>query len=245
MNLISTAFSGRPAYDMALSHAVLLGVARCMLPPTARLYRPGPTLAFGRLDVRSHGFSRASARALEHGFRPVVRVTGGRAAAYDERSLIYEEACPTSDHLAGVQARYAAASTLVCDALRAVGANARVGEVPGEYCPGDYSVSIDGRVKVAGIAQRAIRGATLVSTVIVVGGGDAIRSVLRDVNDALGFEWDIPTAGALDEEVPGAAVTDVEQELTTHLARRGGLVATDFAEPTLLEAERLEERHAG
>ena len=37
--------------------------------------------------------------------------------------------------------RFEEVAGLIADALRALGVDARVGEVPGEYCPGAYSVN--------------------------------------------------------------------------------------------------------
>ena len=42
--------------------------------------------------------------------------------------------------------------------LGRLGVDARVGEVPGEYCPGAFSVNARGRIKLAGVGQRLISG---------------------------------------------------------------------------------------
>ena len=84
--------------------------------------------------------------------------------------------------------------------------DARVGEVEGEYCPGEFSVNARGRVKLIGAAQRIIRGAWLLSSVVVVDGAETLRAVLEDVYAALGLEWDPGTVGAVAEEAPGVGV---------------------------------------
>jgi lipoate-protein ligase A len=96
-------------------------------------------------------------------------------------------------------------------ALASLGVDARVGAVPGEYCPGDYSVNARGRVKLAGVAQRVVRGASLLGATIVVRDGARVQAVLRDVYAALEIEWDEATAGAVEDEVPGVTVEAVEQ----------------------------------
>jgi octanoyl-[GcvH]:protein N-octanoyltransferase len=40
-----------PALEVAVAHALLERVSRGELPALVRLYRPAPTLAFGRLDA--------------------------------------------------------------------------------------------------------------------------------------------------------------------------------------------------
>ena len=101
MRLLRASSPGRPALDIALSNALLARVARGELGPTVRLYRPGPTLAFGRLDALRPGFAEAGEAARDAGFEPIVRLAGGHAAAYHELSLIYEEITRESDATAG------------------------------------------------------------------------------------------------------------------------------------------------
>ena len=82
-------------------------------------------------------------------------------------------------------------------ALAGLGVETQVGEIPGEYCPGAYTVSAAGRLKLVGSAQRAVRGAALLSAFILVGDGDRLRGALFDVYRALEIAWRPETAGAL------------------------------------------------
>ena len=109
--------------------------------------------------------------------------------------------------------------------------------MPGEYCPGAYSVNARGRVKLVGTAQRLVRGAALLGASIVVRDGAGVRAVLRDVYAALGLEWDDATAGALDEEVPGVTLDAVEQAV---LAAYDAPEALPLDSTTLALAARLE-----
>jgi octanoyl-[GcvH]:protein N-octanoyltransferase len=241
MRLSRESFPDPAELDIAVSHALLQRVAQGELGPVARLYRPVPTMAFGRLDALRPGFVQAGAAAREHGFEPIVRLAGGHAAAYDERSLIYEEITPELDVTAGLHERFRECAALLAGALDELGVDARVGEIPGEYCPGAYTVSASGRVKLVGIAQRAVRGAALVTAFVQVGGGARLRSALVDVYDALELAWDPATAGALDDVLPGASIADVEQAI---LAAHGRDLAIDpVDEPTLALGRELAARH--
>lgn len=202
-----------PAIDIERSRMLLAAIAAGESEPLLRLFAPGRALAFGRLDVLRDGYEDARERARAAGFAPIVRLVGGRAAAFTPRCLIYEEFSRTTALTSGTQARFAAVADRIATALRALGADARVGELAGEYCPGRYSVSVAGTTKVAGLGQRAVRGAALVSAVIVVGDGGPIRAVLADVLDALGDDWDPATAGALDDHLPGADIGAVADAL--------------------------------
>jgi octanoyl-[GcvH]:protein N-octanoyltransferase len=168
------------------------------------MFRPGAAVQFGRLDRRRPGFPAACDAALRHGFTPIIRVVGGLAAAHDGESIVFDEFLRSG--VESIQDRFELASRRLARALGTVADDVRVGRIDGEYCPGDHSINLRGAVKVAGTAQRVIKGAALVSTVIVAGHGERIRSVLEDVYGALELEWKSSTAGAL--EVPAASVEE-------------------------------------
>ena len=239
MRLLRDSFPDRPALDIALSHALLARVARGELEPTVRLYRPGPTLAFGRLDTLRAGFAEAGAAARDAGFAPMVRLAGGHAAAYHEASLIYEEITAENDMTAGLHDRFRDGAELLGGAIASFGIDARVGEIPGEYCPGAYTVSAAGRIKLVGTAQRVVRGGALVSAFVIVGGGDRLRAVLFDVYRALELAWDPATAGALDDAAPGVPVAAVEEAI---LGDRE-LTPAHVDDRTLALAREFEPRH--
>jgi octanoyl-[GcvH]:protein N-octanoyltransferase len=243
VRLLRDSFPERPALDIAVSHALLTRVAGGELDATLRLYRPGPTLAFGRLDGLRPGFRRAGTAAREHGLEPVVRLAGGHAAAYHEDSLIYEEITPQPDVTAGLHERFREGAGLLADALDGLGVDARVGEIPGEYCAGAYTVSASGRVKLVGVAQRAVRGAALLTAFVLIAGGDRLRAALVDVYRELELEWDPGTAGALDDVLPGASMVAVERALLTARAHDRELTVAAIDEPTLELAHELEARH--
>src|SRR5688500_13161890 len=56
LSVIRQAHSGRPAFDTAVSHAVLLRIARSELGATFRLRRAERVLAFSKQDANSPGF---------------------------------------------------------------------------------------------------------------------------------------------------------------------------------------------
>jgi octanoyl-[GcvH]:protein N-octanoyltransferase len=174
-----------------------------------RIFRPGPTLAFGRLDLLLPGFGAACRAARRRGYVPVARSAGGHAAVYDEECLVVEHVTRAEDVTAGLQERFEAQSSLLRAALAGLGADARIGELPGEYCAGAHSINLGGRIKVAGIAQRAIRHGALTTAVVVVGGGERLRAAIAEVYGALGLAVDPARAGAVDDELPGLGVDRV------------------------------------
>jgi lipoate-protein ligase A len=228
--------SDRATFDIAVSHALLLRLARGELPETLRTYRPAPTVAFGRRDALAGGFAEAVAAARAHGFTPVLRSPGGRPAAYDHDSVVFDLAVHSDSPLTGAQEAFASTSQALAAGLRTLGVDARVGPVPGEYCRGDFSVNAGGRTKIAGTAQRRIRGATLLGGIVTVAGAARLRAVLVDVYAALAIEWDPASLGSLEDVASG----DVERAIAGAL----GMTPSPPDAATLALAAELEPRHA-
>lgn len=235
--LIVRALPDEPGLDLGLSHALLRQVASGEREPLVRLYRPGPTAAFGRRDRLRPGFPAACAVARKLGFVPLLRAAGGLAAVYDERSLIVERFSVEREHEIGngIPERFAAIAEVVTAVLRDLDVDARVGEIAGEYCPGEHSVNVGGRIKVAGAAQRLVRGGAMVSLVLVVDGGPRVREAVERIYAALGLPLDPSVTGALTDVAPGLEIGRVETALRHALAPEATVVEPD---PPLLAAAR-------
>jgi lipoate-protein ligase A len=236
-------FRHRAAFGTAVSRAILVRVAAGQLPATLRLHRPGPILAFSRQDAASRGYPQAVQAAREAGFEPVLRLVGGRAAVYHDLTIACSWAVPDRSPAARTEARFLELAELLAAALRELGADARVGEVPGEYCPGAWSVNADGRRKLVGIGQRLIAGGAHRGAVIVVGGADRIRDVLGPVYRALDLDWDPATVGSVEDEVGAVGLTRVEEAILSQLSRRYELIVAEPDHETLELAARFEPHH--
>jgi octanoyl-[GcvH]:protein N-octanoyltransferase len=243
VDLLEGSAGADPAFDVALAHALLELVAAGRRGPALRCYRPRAAVAFGRRDTFLPGFPAAAAAARRHGFIPLIRGTGGRAAAYDEGCLVLDEIMPAADSMTGIQDRFAAEAERQAGALRRLGIDARVGQVPGEYCPGEFSVNARGATKLIGAAQRIIRGAWLLSTVVVVHPVGDLRAVLEDVYAELGLEWDPATTGSIAEEAPGVRVEQVRDALLAQYAPPDGFSRASVGPADLARAEALVGRY--
>ena len=131
----------------------------------------------------------------------MIRLGGGHAAAYGPGCLIHEEIVPHRSTLEGLQERYAQETTLVRRRCWRSAPRSVVGALEGEYCAGAHSLHAGG-VKVAGIAQRVVKGAALISSAVLVDAGPSLRAVLVDVYAALGIDWRPQTAGSLADVAP-------------------------------------------
>ncbi|MDP9418237.1 MAG: lipoate--protein ligase family protein, partial [Actinomycetota bacterium] len=168
----------------------------------------------------------------------VLRAPGGRAAAYHPKALCLDLVVADDDPHSGSQARFVALAEVLVDALESLGVPAGVGPVPGEYCPGRYSVHARGRWKLAGTAQRVVRGAWFLGAVVLVSGVETVREVVAPAYDALGLHCDVSTVGAVDDLVPGVGVGDVALAVLDAFGRRASL-SSGAAPPRLLERARL------
>lgn len=245
--MFATTRVGDGAEEAATSLALLHAVAAGIVPETIRVHHTDPVVAFGRRDVVTPGYRAAVAATRSCGFEPVERLAGGRAAVFHRNTLAFAWASRVDDARTGVAARFEWLSDVVTCALRRLGAPAEIGAVPGEYCPGAYSVYLRGHAtqsdrrvlgrKVMGVGQRLVRRGAHVGGVIVVRDPDSIRSVLSPVYSRLGIEWDPATVGSLDEAVPGVGLTDVVDALRTELATRLQL-HDDVLSPSVIAAGR-------
>lgn len=219
IRLLTDAWPDEPGLDTGISHALVAAVGAGSEPETLRLHQAAPVLAFGRRDTVSAGYADAVTAAIDHGYLPIERLAGGRAAVFHEGTIAFSWAQPTADPRSGVEERFRQIAMILQEGLEALGVEATIGEVPGEYCPGRYSISARGRSKIVGIGQRLVRGAAHVGGVIVVDGHDRISDVLVPVYRALGIDWDPDTAGSIAAEVGTVTVPEVLDTLSEVFAR--------------------------
>ena len=244
IRITTEAFGARPASDIAVSRAILQGVSDGAEPETLRLYTPGTSVVFGPQDARSQGFDVAVAAARSKGFEPLMRLGGGRAAVFHEQTLAFAWSMPDSSPRENVDARFEEIAGIVAAALQGLGVDARIGEVPGEYCPGRHSVNALGKAKLMGVSQRVIRRAAHVGGVIVVGGSQRIKDVLKPVYEALGVTWRPETTGSIEDEVRGVGYDSVREAILGEFRSRFTLETGEISEAVLSLAASLEGEHA-
>ncbi len=205
-----------PVEELAFARVLLDSVKAGRRGATLRMYRPAPTLAFGARDRFLPGFATAVEAARDHGFTPALRSLGGRAAAYHPGSLVIDHIEPSDAFITNTNARFTGFGQDYVEVLRRLGIDARLGEIPGEYCPGEHSVNVAGRIKAIGTAQRVVSGAWLFSSSVVVEDPDPIRAVLTDVEAALGIDWEPSTGGSISEIHPEVTIDSVAEAFAAY-----------------------------
>ncbi len=226
MNIIREPYApGEHLYDFQESVRFLRSVGRGENPSTLRFYSPAPNVAFGRRDELNPYFSAAKQAAHDAGYVAAVRPVGGHAAAYHGGCLVVDHFQAAVDAVSGNMDRFDIFARMYVRVLESLGVHAGVGEIPGEYCPGEYSVyartDAGARVKIVGTAQRVVSGAWWFSAGIVVDNSAPLRQVTTDVYRELGLTLNPQTVGAITDINPLVAVEDVEDAVLGALAEMG------------------------
>jgi octanoyl-[GcvH]:protein N-octanoyltransferase len=243
LRILHDSFEDDPALDAAVSRALMLRVGSGELPETLRIARPGTTVAFAKRDAVSPGYREAVAAAAAHGFEATLRLAGGRAAVFHEGTMEIGHAVPGEEPRTGIHERFEHTAARIARALGRLGVDARVGEVPGEYCPGRYSVNARGTAKLAGIGQRIVAGGSHTGVVLVVSGEQRINDVLRPVYAALGIAWEPQVTGSTLTESAGAGWESVRDALLAEYAHDHELVEGELDPETLALARELAPEH--
>lgn len=232
-----------PSLDTAVSHALLRMASEGRHGESLRLYRPAEVVAFGKRDAVADGFAKAVTSAGEAGYESVIRMAGGRAAVFHRETIAFAWTIPTPSPRDSITERFERLSGLLVDAFRDLGADARLGEVPGEYCPGEFSVNLGGSTKVMGVGQRLITGAAHVGGVIVVDKGTAVADVLVPVYRDLGLVWDPATSGDLASAIPGLTWENVKDSVLNSFGRMTEFDEAPIPREALRRARDLEIQH--
>ncbi|MFM6980401.1 MAG: biotin/lipoate A/B protein ligase family protein [Micrococcales bacterium] len=182
-----------------------------------QVYAPHKTVAFSRRESFMPGFEEAQQAARDLGYEPIIRNTGGRAVAYDPTSLVFDIALPeptlryTNDFI------FKEVGSVLVAMLRAFKIDARLGEVPGEYCPGKFSINARDEVKLIGTSQRAMPGARLVSGSLLLTNTDETREVLTQIYAAMNFDWNPATVASVEDEIGSVDQATFKSALTQEL----------------------------
>lgn len=187
-----------PSQDISIGPQILQYVVNQKAGSFLRIYRPNRTVALSNRDRSSQGSDQAIRATLEHGFAPVFRSPGGRAVAYHEQSLALDLFSHDLDPHIRINDRFQEVGEIFVDAFARVGIQSKIGEVPGEYCPGKYSVTTGG-AKLVGTAQRLKKGGWHLGASVVVRNALPVRDVLRDVYRSMELAMDPKTVIGLNE----------------------------------------------
>jgi octanoyl-[GcvH]:protein N-octanoyltransferase len=170
-----------------------------------RFRRPRPTAAFSPQDTTHPAYEDIKERARARGFEPIERGTGGRLTLFDENALGITIIAPHAAPHGAMIRRYEILSGAIEQGLRNLGIDARVGELPNEYCPGKYSVNAEGRIKLVGVAQRMNQRCLQMGAIVSVYRSEEACAGIAEAYRSMGLNFDPLTFGA---------ITDLHSSLT-------------------------------
>lgn len=242
LSVIRGGLTGDAPLDTAVSRAILRRVTDSELGETLQIGTPHKVVAFGKHDTLTDGFDEAVDTARQAGFDPTIRIAGGRAVVFSPTIVRFAWTVPTEEPAPAMHARFRTLSSAVVDALAALGIASEIGEVPHEYCAGEYSVHVLGNRKVMGVGQRLTRSAAQVGGMIVVDGAAQINEVLVPIYEQLGVPMDPDATGAL-ADVRAVTSDDVGDALAHALAAGRPLVESVVDDATMQAAEAMRDGH--
>lgn len=234
--LLDGAWPGQPGLDTAISQAILDRVSAGEQPATMRLYVPGREVAFGKQDTVTPQYPAAVAAAAEAGFASVQRLAGGRAAVFTEHTIAFSLAVPDSDPRTTIYERFDHITEMIVATFAVLGVESAVGEVPGEYCPGDYSIHHDNRIKLMGVGQRLAKHGAHIGGVITVNQADLLLTALIPVYRALDLKWDPNTVGTLGDVRDGVTNEEVIAAFESVLAHHYEISRDRVGDDLVIEA---------
>jgi octanoyl-[GcvH]:protein N-octanoyltransferase len=182
-----------------------------------RLRRPRPTAAFSPQDTTHPDYHRIKEMARANGFEPIERGTGGRLTMFDEKALAITIIAPHADPQKYMMQRYTKFAGAIAAAMVNLGIDARIGELPNEYCPGKFSINAEGKVKLVGIAQRMIRNCYQMGAIIAVDRSENACTAIAEAYRAMGLPFDPATYGAISERAPHVTYDSVRNEIIATL----------------------------
>lgn len=223
----------RSSQELALA-ALMLRSPRLATAEIVRVYVPQePTVAFTARDLRRPTIGDAVKAARAAGFTAAVRSPGGRMVAYDSGAVVIDHVDRTTGLRAAGSTTFAENAMAHRSVLERLGlADVRVGQVDGEYCPGEFSVNVAGAVKVVGSAQRVTAGGSLFSTVVQVDLTERVRAVVTEVSAALGYDLRASSVGGVRDFTPsltaGAVAAAFAEDYRSRLSVSDGQLPTEL-----------------
>ncbi len=233
-----------PAHGYGFQRTVFEQVAAGERPATLSITPSTRHVGVTKRDTHRPGFREAVEFSEKLGFSVFVRGAGGGATAAAAGTFGFSIVRPSrrGDAALGVAARYREASDLALAAFSRLGVHdAEVGEVAGEFCPGDNSLRIGGYrtgMKVCGIAQRLTSRATSVGGIVLVAGHREITPVLEAVYGAMNLPFRPESVGSLARAGYAGNVSEVVAAFAREGDKRYGIEPVEADGETLAEARR-------
>lgn len=165
--------------------------------PIMHFWTTAPQIILGMLDTKLPFLNDALSLFSSYGYPYMVRNSGGLAVVSDEGVLNFSLFFPEGDTRLSIDEGYERMHSVLNQAFSSYGKPINAYEISDSYCPGEFDLSIDGK-KIAGIAQRRLKGGIAIMIYLSVHGNQQKRAqMIREFYD-LGLKdadtkWHFPT----------------------------------------------------
>ncbi|MDZ7834575.1 MAG: hypothetical protein U5K84_03760 [Alkalibacterium sp.] len=142
--------------------------------PILHFWTTRPYVILGMMDTKLPFLKDALQIFSSYGFPYLVRNSGGLAVVSDEGVLNFSLIFPEGDERLPINEGYDRMHHLIKTAFKDFDEHIDAYEISDSYCPGDFDLSIGGR-KIAGIAQRRLKGGIAIMIYLSVSGDQQQR----------------------------------------------------------------------
>lgn len=146
----------------------------------------------GMVDTKLPYFQSALPIFSSYNYDYIVRNAGGLAVVSDPGVLNFSMIFPESHHRLSINEAYERMYNLISVVLEPYHVKVDAFEIKESYCPGDYDLSINGG-KIAGIAQRRVKGGISVMIYLSVTGDQDNRAEMIQEFYDVGLQGEDPS----------------------------------------------------
>jgi octanoyl-[GcvH]:protein N-octanoyltransferase len=166
--------------SFALDDTLCTKIGKMESPTTIRTWVHHNTIVLGIQDTRLPNLTNGVKFLNNHGYKAIVRNSGGLAVVLDEGVLNISILFPEAEHKLQINDGYETMYALIQDMFKDLTDKIVAKEIIGSYCPGDFDLSIDDK-KFAGISQRRIRKGVAVQIYLCINeSGSKRASIIKD-----------------------------------------------------------------
>lgn len=165
--------------------------------PLLHFWTTSPYVILGMMDTKLPFLNDALRIFSSYGYPYLVRNSGGLAVVSDDGILNFSLIFPEGETRLSINEGYERMHQIIQAAFASFNITIDAYEIPDSYCPGDYDLSINGK-KIAGIAQRRLKGGIAIMIYLSVSGDQHQRAQMIRTFYDIGLKqketkWDFPT----------------------------------------------------
>lgn len=254
---LPSSYTEHPFSPFALTDAFIQEAGEKM-QPILHFWTTSKQIILGMLDTKLPYLNDALRVFSSYDYAYMVRNSGGLAVVSDEGVLNFSIFFPEGEARLSINEGYERMHHILQEAFASYGKTIHAYEISDSYCPGDFDLSIDGK-KIAGIAQRRLKGGIAIMIYLSVHGdqkkrADMIRAFYDVGLKQKDTKWDFPAVRpevmtTLEEALGVPLTIEQTKEKIQHVFTKAGIeLIQGGLTPTIQKAyeegfEKMEKRN--